>query len=195
MADHLFVEYQGAVALVHAALYTPSAHNLRLLSIGGPTEAVRSVLLGAQDTERPLVFFVKKERLSLAESGRELKERTRHDGTPIRLLIKKLPCGQAHGILHPDLDPIESPAHFALVLPVEQRTAAPARLLDLLDARTTFPLHASWSTWVWTRFLYHKFLTPLAGQGTWAGWEVRWDEALLRQEIREALAGHTLQVA
>ena len=52
-----------------------------------------------------------------------------------------------------------------------------------------------WSTWVWTRFLYHKFLTPLAGQGTWAGWEVRWDEALLRQEIREALAGHTLQVA
>lgn len=195
MPAHRFVEFDGAVALVHAMLCTPTAHNLRLLSIGGPVEAVRSILQGAQDPEEPLIHFVKKERVALGESSRELQDRTRHDRSPIRLLIKKLPCGQAHGILYPNLDPAESPNRFTLILPTEQRPAAPGRLLALLDARTTLPLHASWSIWVWSRFLYHKLLTPLQGYGSWAGWEIRWDEALLRQELQDALRQRTLHVA
>ena len=111
------------------------------------------------------------------------------------MLLKKLPCGQAHGILYPNLDPAESQHHFTVVLPTEERPSGPARLLALLDARTTLPLHPSWSTWVWARFLHHKLLTPLEGHGPWAGWEIRWDEALLRQEIQDALRHHTLPVA
>jgi hypothetical protein len=45
MPSPLYAEHEGATVLVHAYLSTPS-DEARLLSVGGPAEAVKAVLAG-----------------------------------------------------------------------------------------------------------------------------------------------------
>jgi hypothetical protein len=185
--SHLYADYEGASALVHAYL-ADDINQLRLLSLGGPAEAVRAVMAAAAHG------------WSLTLSHRNLRGRQpagylHGRGTPLHLLSRKLPCGYIHGVLYPQMTPAETRTAFSLLLPKAQEPEAPAYLLRLLDARTTTPLHPSWAAWVWDVFTTEEWLTPLSGQGPWMGWDVSYQESVLAEHLTRAIKARALRVA
>ena len=190
----LYAEYEGAVSLVESYLVDPY-DEVRFLSIGGPAEAVKAVLAAAKLKGNQLILFHPKAHASLDRCGREYVGPLHATTTPSRLLCKRLPCGQAHGVLYPDTIPSETPDAFSLVLPKTEEATAPERLLRLIDARTTLPLHPSWTGWLWRFLDENADITPLSGAGHWVGWEIHWNEQQVTQELTEAVKARTLKIA
>lgn len=183
----LYAEHEGASALVHAYL-TDDINQLRLLSLGGPAEAVRAVMAAAAQG------------WSLTLSHRDLQGRQpagslHARGTPLHLLSRKLPCGYIHGLLYPQMLAAETRSAFSLLLPKVEEPQAAAYLLRLLDARTTTPLHPSWATWAWDVFTTEEWLTPLSGQGPWMGWDVHYQGSVLSDRLIRAIKARALCVA
>ena len=189
----LYADFEGAVSLVESYLVT-HYDEVRFLSIGGPAEAVKAVLAAAKLRDNRLVLFRPNERVSLHQSGREYVGPLHATATPSRLLCKRLPCGQAHGVLYPDTTAGETPYGFSLVLPKAQEATAPERLLRLIDVRTSLPLHPSWAGWLWRYLDENADITPLNGYGHWVGWEIHWNEQQVTQELTEAVKARTLKI-
>lgn len=189
----LYADFEGAVSLVESYL-VDDYDEVRFLSLGGPAEVVKAVLAAAKLPGSRLTLFRPKAPGSLHQRGREYVGPLLATATPSRLLCKRLPCGQVHGVLYPDTTPSETPRAFTLVLPKAEEASAPERLLRLIDARTTLPLHLSWAGWVW-RFLEESGdITPLNGIGHWVGWEIRWNDRQMTQELAEAEKAHRLEI-
>jgi hypothetical protein len=183
---------------VHAYRAT-ACDEVRLLSVGGAAEAVKAVLSGLR-TSGQLTLLHRTARTDPRRPTRSLcgsltftPDSPSH--LPSRQLIRRLPCGAAHGLLYTDPAPTESPDRFALLLPESQRADAARFLLHYLDARTTLPLHPSWATWLWHLFDAECYLEPLLGAGPWIGWDVSWSEAALGERLREAIATRELTIA
>ncbi len=190
----LYADFEGAVSLVESYLANPY-DEVRFLSIGGPAEAVKAVLAAAKLKGNRLSLFHPKEHAILHQRGRETIGPLHATATPSRLLCKRLPCGQAHGVLYPDTTPSETPYEFSLVLPKAEEATAPERLLRLIDARTSLPLHPSWAGWLWHYLDENADITPMSGSGHWVGWEIHWNEQQVTQELTEAVKARTLEIA
>ncbi|MFA5028547.1 MAG: hypothetical protein WC713_11810 [Candidatus Methylomirabilota bacterium] len=189
----LYADFEGAVSLVESYL-VDDYDEVRFLSVGGPAEAVKAVLAAAKLPGSRLTLFRPKAHGNLHQRGREYVGPLLATATPSRLLCKRLPCGQVHGVLYPDTTPSETPRGFTLVIPKAEEAGAPARLLRLIDVRTTLPLHPSWAGWVWHILEEHGGVTPLNGIGHWVGWEIHWNERQLIQELTEAVKACTLRI-
>jgi hypothetical protein len=183
----LYAEHEGATALVHGYLATPT-DEARFLSVGGPAEAVKSVLAGLASGHRVPLF-------RRTETGRTQPGVLVPDGTRWRLEARRLPCGQVHGLLYPSPGQEEAGSRFTLLLPRAQEAEAPMHLLRLLDARTTLPLHPSWAPWLWGLCEREDWLTPLTGEGSWTGWDVHWSESSLTEQVSKAIVLRALRVA
>ena len=192
----LYAECGGATALVHAYLAT-AGDALRLLSLGGPTEAVHAILatllqpaatdpitlVGRADTDMP-------SRRSRHKIGVLSAERI-----PARRIVRRLPCGQTHGLYVADSSPGGAPHRFSLLLPAAQVDDAPARLLRAIDARTPVPLRSSWAPWLWHHLEAEEALIPLHGEGPWLGWDVNYNAERLATGLTAALMQGALPIA
>jgi hypothetical protein len=190
----LYADHEGAVALVHA-YRTNGRDEVRFLSVGGAAEVVKAVLSGLR-ISRTLTLIERTEESDPRRPSRRLVGSLMLAADPpTRQLIRRLPCGAAHGILYPDPAPTETPQQFSLILPESQRPNAPRLLLRYIDHRTTLPLHASWADWLWRLFDEEAYLEPLEGTGSWIGWDVRWSDATLRDRLSQAIRKRVLTVA
>ncbi len=183
----LYAEYQGATALVDAYLAT-EYDDARLLSVGGPAEATRAVVAAlANGYQLPLFHLhdgTREEITVLSPSA----------GTKWHLAVRRLPCGQVHGLLYPQTSLAAARHSFTLLLPQADKGLAPAHLLRMIDARTTFPLHPSWAPWLWTLARESGWLLGLQGEGAWIGWDVNWEERRLERAVVEALERRSLDI-
>lgn len=181
------VAHGGAEALVHASLSTREG-DLRFLSLGGPAEAVKAILaaLGSRQSVR----LFQRETGGWVDAGWLVSGLVTY-----RMLTRKLPCSQVHGLLYPEtaLPGRRSPG-FTLLLPEARQAEAEARFARFLDTRTPLPLHPSWARWLWATFQAEGWLTSLEGEGPWMGWEVHWEEELLTTLVTEAIQTGTLRV-
>jgi len=181
------VAHEGAEALCHAYLST-SWGDLRFLSVGGPAEAVKAVLAA----------LGRRQSLSLHRhtgpgwtSAGWLFANGKH-----RILTRKLPCGQVHGVFYAETAlPGSRSQGFTLLLPEALKAEAVVRFYRHLDLRTPLPLHPSWAPWLWETFQVRGWLRPLEGEGPWLGWEVSWEEELLQKLAAEAVRVGVLQVS
>jgi hypothetical protein len=197
----LYADHEGALALVHA-YRTTAADEVRFLSVGGAAEVVKAVLIGLRLTGQ-LTLIQRTHEIDPRRPSRQLvcslrlSDKKSPDHLPTRQLIRRLPCGAAHGILYPDPAPADppDPSRFALILPEAQRPNAASLLLRSIDRRTTLPLHASWNTWLWRTFDEEGSLEPLQGTGPWIGWDVAWSEATLHNHLTDAIKAHRLSAA
>jgi hypothetical protein len=183
----LYAEHEGASALVHAYLAT-DYDDARFLSVGGPAEAVRAVLAAVASTS-PLSLIRRQ------GATRHEVSLLRPDPTvKWRLTVRRLPCGQVHGLLAPDTSVAAARHQFTLLLPRSEEAEGPGRLLRLLDARTMLPLHPTWASWLWTLCEELDWLTALQGEGGWVGWDVHWTERTLQEQLTEAIQTRALRV-
>ena len=187
MLSLLYAEHEGATVLVHAYLATPG-DEARLLSVGGPAEAVKAVLAGLASGHKVPLF-------RRTGTGRVHAGALIPDGTAWRLDTRRLPCGQVHGLLYPHPTGEEVGSRFTLLLPCVREAEAPMYLLRQLDARTTLPLHPSWASWLWELCEREEWLTPLTGEGGWIGWDVQWSDATLTERVSKAILLRALRVA
>jgi hypothetical protein len=193
-AAFLYADHEGAVALVHA-YRTNGRDEVRFLSVGGAAEVVKAVLSGLR-ISRTLTLIERTEETDPRRPSRRLVgSLTLAEDSPTRQLIRRLPCGAAHGILYPDPAATGTPQQFTLILPESQRANAPRLLLRYIDHRTTLPLHPSWADWLWRLFDDEAYLEPLQGTGSWIGWDVSWSDAVLRDRLTEAIKKRALTVA
>ncbi len=184
-SPYLYAEHQGATALVNAYLATES-DEARLLSVGGPAEATRAVVAALASGYQLALF-------QLHDGTREeVTVLSPSAGTKWHLAIRRLPCGQVHGLLYPQTGASIARYHFTLLLPRAEQSTAPAHLLRMIDARTTLPLHSTWAPWLWALAKDFGWLLALQGNGPWVGWDVTWDDRRLQQAVIGALEDHAL---
>ena len=192
----LYAECGGATALVHAYLAT-AGDALRLLSLGGPTEAVHAILAtllqpGAKD---PITLVGRADTDMPSRRSRQKIGVLSAERIPARRIVRRLPCGQLHGLYVADSRPGASPHRFSLLLPAAQVDDAPARLLRAIDARTPVPLRSSWAPWLWHHLEAEEALIPLHGEGPWLGWDVHYNAERLATAVTAALVQGALPIA
>ncbi len=192
----LYAECRGATALVHAYLAAPG-DALRLLSLGGATEAVHAILAtllrpGAKDS---ITLVGRADTDMPSWRGRHKVGVLSSEAIPARRIVRRLPCGQVHGLYVADWTPAASPQRFSLLLPATQAEDAPARLLRAIDARTPVPLRSSWAPWLWHHLETEEALLPLQGEGPWLGWEVLHNAERLAKAVTAALVQGALPIA
>ena len=190
----LYADHEGALALIHGYRFSPGREEIRFLSIGGPPEVVKAVLSGLRISGRLTIIQRTEEADPRHPSRRLICTLQFAQDFPSRQLIRRLPCGAAHGVLYPDPVPTETTECFTLILPEAQRPNAASLLLRSIDRRTTFPLHCSWADWLWRVFEDEAYLEALEGTGPWIGWDVRWSEATLRNRLTRDIKKHQLTV-
>lgn len=192
----LYAEGCGATALVHAYLAT-AGDALRLLSLGGPTEAVHAILAtllqpGAKD---PITLVGRADTDMPSRRSRQKIGVLSAESIPARRIVRRLPCGQLHGLYVADSSPGASPHRFSLLLPAAQVDDAPARLLRAIDARTPVPLRPCWAPWLWRHLEAEEALIPLRGEGPWLGWDVIYNAEHLATAVTAALMQGALPIA
>jgi hypothetical protein len=192
----LYAECGGATALVHAYLAT-AGDALRLLSLGGPTEAVHAILAtllqpGAKD---PITLVGRADTDMPSRRSRQKISVLSAERIPARRIVRRLPCGQTHGLYVADSRPAATPHRFSLLLPAAQVDDAPARLLRAIDARTPVPLRSSWAPWLWHHLEAEEALIPFHGEGPWRGWDVSYDAERLATALTAALMQGALPIA
>lgn len=186
----LKLHYTGVEAIVEGHLSHPN-DGLLFLSLAGSHEAVRALLAALLNHKQTTLLrwsdshndWAFDQILSLSYCGEDYH----------RLIVRKLPSGQVHGLLYPpSAAPQGSGETFTLLLPSGRASEAQARFFRLLDARTTLPLSPSWSADLWKTFDRNSWITALAGEGSWIGWEVRWEDDVLERYIYNAVAAKEL---
>lgn len=192
----LYAECGGATALVHAYLAAPG-DAVRLLSLGGPTEAVHAILatLLQPGAPEPITLVRRADADLPSRRGRQKVGVLSSEAIPARRIVRRLPCGQVHGLYVADCSPTASPHRFSLLLPAAQVDDAPARLLHAIDARTSVPLHSSWAPWLWHHLEAEEALIPLHGEGPWLGWDVIYNAENLATAVTKALVQGALSIA
>jgi hypothetical protein len=192
----LYAECGGATALIHAYLAT-AGDALRLLSLGGPTEAVHAILAtllqpGADES----IMLVRRADTDMpSRRSRQKIGVLSAERIPARRIVRRLPCGQTHGLYVSDSRPGASPHRFSLLLPAAHAEHAPARLLRAIDARTPVPLRSSWAPWLWHHLEAEEALIPLQGDGPWLGWDVIYNAERLATAVTAALMQGALPIA
>lgn len=192
----LHAECRGATALVHGYLATPG-DALRFLSLGGATEAVHAILatLLQPGATEPITLIRRADADLPSRRGWHKVGVLSSEAIPARRIVRRLPCGQVHGLYVADCSPTASPHRFSLLLPAAQTEEAPVRLLRAIDARTPVPLRSSWAPWLWHHLDAEEALLPLQGEGPWLGWEVLHDDEGLAKAVRAALVQGALPIA